>query len=191
MTAIRAAIPSLAGFGVLLRVWLGGIAGYIVSPTLWLAFPGLLGWLVSLAITAAQESAYLADAEGDGGESLGVLQFYVPTREALGMTDAHALSPAWSGYYAARYVQGALLTDIRWWAIALPILGTPFLRFLWTHGPSSTMAKRAWVESIPAYADQPLARAAVVIWTVTAVVLLGVVAAVRAAYRKPKKRARR
>lgn len=72
---------------------------------------------------------------GDGGRSLGILQFLDTTRAALGMTDDQALSPLWSGYYGAVYVSQALLSDWSWWySLSLPFYGAGALRVLWRSG---------------------------------------------------------
>ena len=103
-----------------------------------------------LSGSAAQESFYNADAQGDEGASWGILQFGSGAWEsAIGnpptfdeTTDAR-LSPFKSGYAAARYVNAGLKTTWRWYPkLMCPVLGFAAIRMMWTGGLSETIASR-------------------------------------------------
>jgi len=118
----------------------GGLLGWLLHPVLWLA-AGPFRWLALLTMTAAQESGYNRDAAGDGGDSVGMLQFNVKSWPTLtGRPLEDRASPFWSGFYAARYVQLGLLTSWGWWKLALPIEGPAVMRWMWTHGISASAA---------------------------------------------------
>jgi len=122
----------------------GATLGWVTHPLLWIAQP-LPIWLANIAATAAQESAYDSEALGDGGSSYGLLQFNAPVAaEMFGPSWPTAvLSPWRQGYAAARYVQGALTENVRWWLILVPVYGFAMLRWMWTSGRSDASAKAA------------------------------------------------
>lgn len=116
---------------------LGTLAGWLTHPVLWLV-GGPFRWWAMMMSTASQESSFNAMAEGDDGMSIGVLQFWKPTWEALGMVNPDdRMRPFLVGYIATRYVQNAIVADLRWLYIGLPFVGMGVLRHLWTNGPAS------------------------------------------------------
>ena len=123
----------------LLLLWIGGAAGWITHPGIWLVMP-FFRWLAFLAGTAAQESGFNASIAGDDGRSVGMVQFYDTTWTAI--TDGRALEdrekPWMVGYYAAVYLQTALFSNWRWWLIGLPVVGWFLGRTLWRYGVGKT-----------------------------------------------------
>lgn len=171
MAIFRRVIPS--SFAECVDAWLllaGGTLGWFVSPTLWLAAI-LPRWWAFLLMTAAQESAYDRHAVGGAGE-LGMVQFLPATAARFMGSDwkASSVAPFWTGYYSARYVQAALLHDVRWWLIAAPIIGPMYVRWLWTHGPSSGSLDAAWAGDSRGdtltthWAKQEVGKAAWLVW---------------------------
>ena len=132
----------------ILGLLFGGLVGWLAHPVVWLV-AGPFRWSALLVGIAAQESSFSASAAGEAGE-LGILQFLETTWTALG-GDADGRASAYlSGWYAASYVQGALIHDPRWFAIAIPIYGFASTRYLWTHGVSSGAEQwsEAWSVSV-------------------------------------------
>lgn len=126
---------------------LGCLLGWATHPLLWPVYSPWR-WLFYMGITATQESGGNAGAVGDDGASLGMLQFFQPTRAALGMTDEQAKSPLWSGYYGAVYVSQALLSDWSWWySLSLPVYGAGALRVLWRSGIGAASSWRDGMSS--------------------------------------------
>lgn len=125
-----------------------GVSVMAFVPVLWPFLPftvalGAVRYVALIAIVAAQESRYQAAASGDSGRSRGILQIYDLTKaeitakayEMAGGVDDWRLSPFWSGYYSAEYVNNALMTTPIWgvW-FALPFVDVAAIRRLWTHG---------------------------------------------------------
>lgn len=120
----------------------GGLLAWITHPLVWIAF-GPARWCAFLLATSAQESTYNNDAVGDGGRSVGALQFYDSTWEGLGMGDLDRRKSAWwSTWAAAKYVGDAFATDIGWvWRLAIPYYGAGYGRLLWVNGVSSGLTR--------------------------------------------------
>jgi len=140
LKTIAEAIPSSSReWATALALWAGGLAGWVVHPSIWLCF-GPLRWLAFLSVTAASESSWVRDASGDGGKSFGVLQF------SLAHTPREtSQSPFRSGYAAAGFVSAAVLQSPWWWTLALPVAGFGVGRYLWTHGVSAASGRAAWL----------------------------------------------
>jgi hypothetical protein len=148
------------------RVWfscsLGALFGYLVSPRIWLTLTGPFRWLAMVSASMAQESDYTADALGDSGESLGVLQFgdmhlvgFVDSGSLIATEGDPRLSPFRSGFYAARYVNETLGNSWRWYVkFATPVLGFAAMRMMWTGGSGEEIAKR------PFFSDETVASGA-------------------------------
>ena len=143
---------SSAQWGAWLSMSLGGLLGWLFSPRVWIATLGPWRWWSMLSGSAAQESFYTADAQGDEGNSWGILQFGSGAWEsATGNTptfdtgtDAR-LSPFRSGYAAARYVNAGLKTTWRWYPkLMCPVLGFAAMRMMWTGGLSESIASRPY-----------------------------------------------
>lgn len=111
----------------------GGFIGSVIHPATWLT-GGPLRWMSLLMAMASQESGFNPEASGDGGRSIGILQFYDTTWAYLGMGDRSRTSGFWSGYAAAAYVQSALASDWRWLIIGVPFIGPTYARILWRYG---------------------------------------------------------
>lgn len=140
---------------------LGATASWFAHPLIWLCF-GPFRWIAAILMTAAQESSYNASAEGDDGASVGILQFTAPTWEALGGDPDRRTSSMLSGWYAGAYVQNAILTDVRWLWMAVPVYGYAVMRFLWTHGAGSglSIAGEAW----SSFREERWSGIAIVVW---------------------------
>ena len=149
LSNIRASVPSSPGawWNVAVLV-VGALAGWLTHPLVWVV-AGPFRWIALLLGTAAGESGYAADAYNDedghpNGGSRGLLQFQDATWENLtGSLDGRD-SPFLQGFYAARYVSHGLLSDWRWWAIALPVYGFGVIRVMWWRGNSSSAAEGLW-----------------------------------------------
>ena len=157
----------------------GGMVGWLLNPSIWLV-AGPVRWCALLLTRAAQESGYSAGAAGDGGASVGILQFNVANIDTYGDgTSTWRSSPFRSGLAAAEYVSDALSASWSWWsAIRKPWSGVAAFGHLWTHGLSGY----ASLDTAAAEADAetwtwPSAK----LWTLVLVVpatvlLLGIVA---------------
>ena len=137
-TLASAAGAAAGHLSTILPLVLGLLLGWLMNPILWLiASPPR--WIAMVLARAAQESGYSASVGGDGGASVGILQFNVANIGVYGDEDA---SPDWrtspyaSGRAAADYVADALTTSWRWWILRVPVLGPVALGHLWTHGLS-------------------------------------------------------
>jgi len=137
--------------------WLhvGALVGWLTHPTLWLIYSPAR-WLLYVGVTASQESGGVLTATGDGGASVGLLQFKDTTWTAI-LPDVpleKRLDPYWQGYAAGVYVQTALLTRWKWWpALAIPVWGMGAMRRLWRSGIASADGAFSWADTgAPAYA---------------------------------------
>lgn len=133
-------------------VWRTLVQSFVVAllarPSRWLLLPFAPRLVRGLYATARAESQLTADAVGDEGASVGVLQFHVTTWERLGMparltiegADADArVSPEQQGEAAARYLVDALRTSpARWWRLLVgtTAVSLPAWRSLWLRGPA-------------------------------------------------------
>lgn len=132
------------------KAWglLGGLLGWLTHPAVWLV-AGPFRWSALLYGTISQESDGVENARNPERQtSLGICQFQTdtwntsaPGRWATatpeGTSEDPRLSPFKSGYVATCYVQDALTADLRWLAIAPPVVGFAMLRLLWTGGIGS------------------------------------------------------
>ena len=140
-------LPSIIG------MWAGGLAGYVTHPMLWFGIGSPFRWLHYLTVTASQESGYNAGAVGDvetGIPSYGLLQFRASTWEPLTGRPATDATKCWlAGYYAAAYVQDALLTYVKWWLVRVPVYGMGVMRRMWRSGISQSSADGAtsWADT--------------------------------------------
>jgi hypothetical protein len=143
---------------------LGGLLGWLVSPRIWLTLTGPFRWLSMLSATMAQESNYEPDAQGDVGASWGIVQFSSSAWvTASGNTPSGdtandpRLSPFWSGYYSARYVNAALAESFAWmWKLAVPLLGFSAMRMMWTGGTSATFSARPFFDTDTVASGAPI-----------------------------------
>lgn len=143
---------------------LGGLAGWILHPSIWIVF-GPFRWIAFLQATAAQESGWNREAAGDGGRSVGMLQFYDATWDGLtGRPADDRLSPFLSGLYAAAYVATALYTDRRWLRLGLPWAGFAWGRWLWTHGYAQSSTDATFAEVLAASRAESRAWPAWYVW---------------------------
>lgn len=141
---------SPAKLSVVAGTILGGLAGWLLTPMIWLPF-GPLRWLTFLLASVAQESGYTTTAVGDDGMSVGSLQWWAPTWSATTGRPLEDRSSAYlSAYYAPRMVTDALHTDGRWLPYLMaPVYGFAAFRHLWTHGGGQSSADTlgsAWAE---------------------------------------------
>jgi hypothetical protein len=130
-----------------LRFSAGTMLGWLCHPACWIV-AGPFRWLALMLGSIAQESGYNSNAAADipsGGQSLGVAQFILDTWYALGGEGKARNDDFWSGWYSAAYVQSAIIEDMRWVSIAVPVYGYAVLRYLWTHGEGS--ADEIWSEA--------------------------------------------
>lgn len=123
-----------------LLVMLGATLGLVRYPLAILA-GGPLARAIRAFAHASQESAFQVDAVGDGGSSIGVLQWNSGNDT---VPQELRRSAFWSGWYQPAEVQRALLHSWRWWVLAVPVLGFGAERYLWTHGYSAASARAAW-----------------------------------------------
>lgn len=131
-----------------LVMYLGALVGWLTHPIVWLP----LGFtpfraLHYLGVSARQESGWNKDASGDGGNSVGILQFNVKTWPALTGLDLEERKNCFkAGYYAIVFIQDALLHDWMWWVqLRVPVYGIAALRWMWTHGVSKAPSPaEAW-----------------------------------------------
>ncbi len=143
-----------ADWWALIRLWLGGLFGWLLHPTLWLA-AGPRKWCAILASMAWAESRYNPSAVNEEEQAYGMLQFLATTWEALvgeGPADVtnnyDILSPSKQGYYAAKYYQDRILER---WSLVLsfftPYWGFAAWRWEWRHSPGSYSGiTGAWTE---------------------------------------------
>jgi hypothetical protein len=144
-------LPSTAQkWGVWFSCSAGALLGYFLNPRIWLTLTGPFRWWSFISATMAQESNYTADASGDDGASLGVLQFgdmhlaeFVGSSTLSSGSGDPRLSPFKSGFYSAKYVSSTLSNSLSWyWRVAVPVLGFSAIRMMWTGGSSETIAQR-------------------------------------------------
>jgi len=117
-------------------VMLGGalVGAALRAPLAWavgpLALPALL-WVV-----ACGESSWSADAEGDDGTSVGMMQFQAASFVEPWFGPKERTSPWASGWSSAAHIQSGLLRDPRWllalWLPAPWCVGAA--RALWRRG---------------------------------------------------------
>lgn len=137
-------------WGVWFSCSLGALLGYFLNPRIWLTLTGPFRWWSMISAMMAAESDYTADASGDEGQSLGVLQFgsmhladFVGSSALSSGEGDPRLSPFKSGFYSAKYVSSTLSNSFDWyWKMATPVLGFSALRMMWTGGSSAEIASR-------------------------------------------------
>ena len=138
----------------LLRLWSGGLFGWLLHPALWIA-AGPRRWCAILAATAYAESRYNPSAYNADEDAWGMLQFLGTTWDALvgdGVPDVtnnfDIISPSKQGYYAAKYYQDRILE--RWSLLAsfaIPYWGFAAWRWEWRHAPGTYAGiTGAWTE---------------------------------------------
>ena len=144
----------VAEWWALIRLWMGGLFGWLLHPALWLA-AGPRRWCAILAATAYAESRYNPSAYNADEGAYGMLQFLDSTWEALvgkGPPDTSnsfdILSPSKQGYYAAKYYQDRILE--RWsllLSFGVPYWGFAAWRWEWRHAPGTYSGLTgAWTE---------------------------------------------
>lgn len=127
-----------------LAMTLGALLSWFAHPLVWpVSWFSPFYWVAMIWTTAAQESGFDPQATGDEGRSVGILQFHDANEGIIYKTD-NRRSPFWSGYLSAKYVQKAIIHDWRWLAIASPVIGMAWFRWLWTSGPSSEALVAGW-----------------------------------------------
>lgn len=120
---------------------IGVFVGWFLNPAAWPAVGGPFRAIAIMLAQASRESGYAATASGDGGQSIGILQYNSATVDgdplpvASGESDWR-LSPFWSGFYACKYVAAAVVQQPRWiLELAAPVVVSyGAWRHLWTHG---------------------------------------------------------
>lgn len=129
----------------LVAAYFGGLVSLLVRPVVW-PVAGPLRLLAFMLGTASQETAFqprTVTAEPNGSDSAGLFQWNSanPLRPP-GAGDG-GLTTAWrEGWAFVDNIEDAILTDIRWFQLALPLAGFPLLRWLWTHGADDAVT--AW-----------------------------------------------
>lgn len=118
-----------------------GLISWMLHPLVWVVM-GPMKWTAFLQMTAAQESSYGTNTVGDGGRSIGILQFFDDTWEDLDLGDLDRRNTIrWSAWGAGTYVQSALLTDAGWiWRLFIPYFSAGYGRVLWTNGVTGGLA---------------------------------------------------
>lgn len=118
-----------------LRLIFWGLLSWITHPLIWVVM-GPFRWSAFLLATASQESSYNPEASGDGGRSIGILQFLDDTWTSLDLGDLdRRYDVRWQAWAAGKYVQVALLDGWGWvWRLFLPYFGAGYGRLLWTRG---------------------------------------------------------
>ncbi len=143
--------PDAKQWWALIRLWGGGLFGWLLHPALWIV-AGPRRWCVILATTAYAESRYTADPDIGADGELGILQFLPSTWDLLvgagipTVSDPYdAFSPAHQGYYAAKYFQDRILSR---WALVpymmVPYYGIAVFRHEWRHLPNEPIDITAW-----------------------------------------------
>lgn len=130
--------PPLSRLGSIVALILGAIVGYATHPLVWLT-GGPVRWIRRVAAMAAQESGYNPEAAGDGGGSVGILQWSEGTwSDVAGFPLSWRTSSFLSGYAAGGFWQSAILAHPSW-IIKLwpPYYGYGAMRWGWTHGRGS------------------------------------------------------
>lgn len=139
-----------AGWRDVAILHVAALVGWFTHPLLWpVSYFNPFLFLLAIGATASQESTYNRDAAGDGGDSVGMLQYNIATWPDLTGRDlGDRTSPWWSGYYAAAYVQDALLASWAWWpALMVPVFRIAAFRRMWTNGVSARTAESVWSEA--------------------------------------------
>lgn len=181
----------------LIKLWIGGLAGWLFNPAIWLVFPPRR-WLTVLAVTAYAESRFRADETGEDGE-LGILQFMPETWDSLsgtvpGVWDSYdALNPAYQGFLAARYYQDRILADYNViWYMLVPYWGFARIRWEWRHSPGSwTGFDTAWTELKEEQAGDVLGAWNAWTWTTLAVFWIPILLCMMPRSKKKKRTKRR
>jgi len=143
-------------------VLLGGAAGYLVGPWLavlrrgapwWAPFAfylsvGPLRWFPWLVAGSWVESDWLANAIGDGGSSVGVLQY----NDGAAVKPKDRGSAFWSGFAAAEYTvtvaaRGGVASFV---ALRWPIVGYLAWRWSWRSGTAPALVGPISPPRIPA-----------------------------------------
>ena len=155
---------------------LGGTLGFLLNPILWFSWL-FVPWLAFLIATAAIESGFLADPTVTGeAQSRGMLQFNEDSLtlpfplESFGLADWR-LSPFWSGYAAAFYINAVMWSSPIWWTMAIPFYGVAIARWSWVHSTSEASARvaltDAWGEwNVPIDGFGPIHRNTYLVWHV-------------------------
>jgi len=134
-------------------VLLGGAAGYVVGPWLavlkgaapwWAPFAfylavGPMRWFPWLVAGSWVESAFVANAIGDAGASVGILQY----NDGAAVKPKDRDSPFWSGFVAADYtVTTAARGGVSGFlTLRIPLLGYYAWRWGWRSGTSAPVQK--------------------------------------------------
>lgn len=153
---------------------LGAVLGMILTPGM-ILFPASRMFR-GLSVTARVESDWDPDASGDGGESIGLLQFNDVNADLLPW-QGWRRSPLWSGYAAVRYIDRTVRGRAAWRLLAPDADGLAAWRSLWVQGrvqltPSGADAFAPGVGplSISTWAEYRPS----VVWTALQYVILGV-----------------
>ena len=123
----------------------GGLVGWVLSPSLWSILPGR--WISLLLATARAESNFIENASGDDGASVGVAQFKADTWLAVS-PDGYGSSARTDPYASGRKAAGMVATAFEenplvWW-VALTLLPGPwYMRALWRGGWGDSTS-RSW-----------------------------------------------
>lgn len=167
---IRASIPTTVGkWWSIVLLLLGGWLGWLVHPLVWFG-SGPFRWASVLLATAAQESGYNSGAYNsedghENGGSVGMLQFQEATwLNITGRSLDDRSSAFLQGFYAARYVQLAMLADWRWWSCAIPLFGFGVYRVMWGHGISASSAAYVWERAPLRLSTENRSFAAFLLW---------------------------
>lgn len=141
----------------------GGLVSWLLHPLVWILGP--VKFVSILLATAAQESTYRADASGDGGRSIGALQFYDSTWVGLGLGDLERRKSVWwSSWGAAAYIADAFVTDTGWiWRLLVPYYAGGYARLLWVNGVNSGLT-RSFAEMMEYWDSEGAARQAWNTW---------------------------
>jgi hypothetical protein len=110
---------------------LGAVLGMVVTPGMVL-FP-LSRMVRGLTVTARVESDWNPDASGDGGASIGLLQFNDVNADLVPW-QGWRTSPLWSGYAAVRYIDRSVQGRDAWRLLAPDADGLAAWRSLWVQG---------------------------------------------------------
>jgi hypothetical protein len=118
---------------VFMRMLVGALLALVVSPLQWWWLLFLPRLIRGLWTTAIAESNLNAGAVGDGGDSVGVLQFRSATWAGLGVGSLEdRTNPSVQGSAAVRYLR---LAKAPWRLVAPGRAGLASWRALWTIGP--------------------------------------------------------
>lgn len=124
------------------KLFMGGLAGLIATPSIWLAVGSPRRWIAWLGAMAWSESRYKYDAEKEDEGAVGLLQYIEPTWDGLwpdAATRPSRLDSYAQGYAAALYVRDRVVgdTQLAWRLLAPGKWGASYFWRIWHWSPGA------------------------------------------------------